>query len=251
MFAPLIFKENAIQINTIGYRNLINIDNIPKSESRKKKKVDSTGLVIREGSRHPYEYKFNGAFKDFMEQGLWKKGMKWGRYLDVHDVTWVPSRGEIPYKKWDILRRIHSFYNLSHPLIQNNQWIQAQLSKRHLNKLTSKLLVSAKVRQKFETQLSDSYDKCTLIITVFERHKQITSRLAFYHTLELLSSIVVIWNNPKVPVPVIDHLLDYQVPVHILPQSVNSLNNRFQPNELISTDCVINMVIYFCMKGKI
>ncbi|KAJ3416794.1 hypothetical protein HDV05_000168 [Chytridiales sp. JEL 0842] len=143
LFAPSIFQGSAIRINALKYANMINFDNIPKSE-RKAMKESDNGLVLHPESRHPYEFNFNAPFKKFLSNGLIKRYQRWGREMETFDVTWqietityqVPpstqrsSRpsGHRSFNKWDVLNRLASFYDLSHPILSKNQWLKTKFT---------------------------------------------------------------------------------------------------------------------------
>ncbi|KAJ3111822.1 Exostoses (Multiple)-like 3 [Physocladia obscura] len=76
---------------------------------------------------------------------------------------------------------------------------------------------------------------------VYSRTSTILDRLIYYQTLLYLSSIIVVWNNPTVAPPIIpaSHLLP--VPIQILIQPRNSMNNRFLPFPSQKTSCTIAM----------
>eukprot|EP00730_Choanoeca_flexa_P020334 TRINITY_DN9936_c0_g1_i2.p1 TRINITY_DN9936_c0_g1~~TRINITY_DN9936_c0_g1_i2.p1 ORF type:complete len:674 (+),score=115.49 TRINITY_DN9936_c0_g1_i2:28-2049(+) len=82
--------------------------------------------------------------------------------------------------------------------------------------------------------------KCTLVITVYERYQHIADFIKFYHHALVLRAIVVVWNAIQQPLPSLPQQA-YRVPVTVVQQSVNSINNRFAPRDVIATDCIINM----------
>lgn len=84
------------------------------------------------------------------------------------------------------------------------------------------------------------FDKFTLILTVYDRFKTIADRLDYYQNLDNLNAIVIVWNNINETPPSIPPRT-FKVPIHIIKQTVNSLNNRFYPWAEITTDCVVNM----------
>ncbi|KAI8612988.1 exostosin, partial [Chytriomyces sp. MP71] len=103
-------------------------------------------------------------------------------------------------------------------------------------------------------------DKCTMILNVFDRISTLRDQLDHYHNFALLDRILVVWNHQtlKPPFKVSPNLLEFNgqkrsieeeadasvrflIPVHILPQDVDSLNNRYLPFPQIRTDCVISM----------
>jgi hypothetical protein len=91
-----------------------------------------------------------------------------------------------------------------------------------------------------------AFDKCTMVITVYDRHAHIRERLKHYqHLHSLLSGIVVIWNYVNVTAVSV-RPGEYKVPVHVLTMPVNSMNNRFHPWPEINTSCVINMDDDWC-----
>ena len=79
---------------------------------------------------------------------------------------------------------------------------------------------------------------CTLVMTVYSRVRGLVARLRYYHSLSCIAGIVVIWNNPENAPPAI-RPTDFMVPVNIIRESVNSMNNRLKPRKEIKTDCVI------------
>ena len=90
-------------------------------------------------------------------------------------------------------------------------------------------------------------DRCTMVITVFDRHEDVLNHLAFYHTSLNLRSIVVVWNAVEHTPPTIQPDT-FWTPVDILRQEVNSMNNRFRPltahGHVLSnapSDCIVNM----------
>ncbi|GAA6057697.1 hypothetical protein NBRC10513_003040 [Rhodotorula toruloides] len=90
------------------------------------------------------------------------------------------------------------------------------------------------------TEHVESFDKCTMIMTVYSRVETFRDRIEHYHTLDRLGQILIVWNNVDYPPPAIlpD---DYAIPVEILEMDRNSLNNRFFPWPQIKYSCVINM----------
>lgn len=134
LFAPLVFKSHALRINALQYRNLINFDNLPETEKKKKQeKRDTNGLIILGESRHPYEYHLNAPFRTFMSAGLRNPRMRWGRHLTTYDVYWGVSKGTTPYSKWDILEALNDFYDIKHPLIAHNMYIKQKFSQLELD----------------------------------------------------------------------------------------------------------------------
>ncbi|KAI9364524.1 glycosyl transferase family 64 domain-containing protein [Zopfochytrium polystomum] len=147
LFAPLTFREHAIRINSIVYKNLINIDNVPRKE-RKKVKIDESGLAIHAESRHPYEYRFNNAFRQFLSNGLRNKYQRWGREMTTYDVTWSiepvtdSEETEIPeirpanhrtFNRWMVLDRLAEIYDLTHPVLSKNVWLKSKFSEVELS----------------------------------------------------------------------------------------------------------------------
>ncbi|KAJ3266705.1 Exostoses (Multiple)-like 3 [Chytriomyces hyalinus] len=97
-----------------------------------------------------------------------------------------------------------------------------------------------------------SFDVCTMVMQVYSRTSTFLDRLAHYHTLPFLSSIIIVWNNLNTPPPAhINHpesntfkpnAPTFAIPIHILQQPQNSMNNRFKPfKELGGSQCVIAM----------
>lgn len=83
-------------------------------------------------------------------------------------------------------------------------------------------------------------DGCTLVITVFDRYQNLEARLRWYHNVVYFKAIVVVWNAVNKTPPRLDPRT-YRIPVYILRQDRNSMNNRFKPRREIATKCVVNM----------
>jgi hypothetical protein len=86
-----------------------------------------------------------------------------------------------------------------------------------------------------------SFDKCTMILTVYDRTNTTMDRLAYYQNFTYLSAIIVVWNNVDVQPITEKQLSKFRIPVHVVKMTKNSLNNRFYPHKQIQTDCLINM----------
>ena len=86
-----------------------------------------------------------------------------------------------------------------------------------------------------------SFDKCTMILTVYDRTNTTLDRLAYYQNFTYLSVIIIVWNNVNVQPITKEQCKKFRIPVHILKMTKNSLNNRFYPHRQIQTDCIINM----------
>ncbi|KAJ3311802.1 hypothetical protein HDU76_003037, partial [Blyttiomyces sp. JEL0837] len=147
LFAPLTFESSAIRINALSYSNLISFDNVPQKK-RKPAIIDNKGLVVHPESRHPYEYHLNTPYRRFLSNGLLNRYQKWGKDLALYDVTWdvypinngkqteaIISRpgGHRNFNKWDILNKIASFYDLSHPILSRNGWLKSQFTESELS----------------------------------------------------------------------------------------------------------------------
>ncbi|KAK4049337.1 hypothetical protein OIO90_005466 [Microbotryomycetes sp. JL221] len=126
MFAPLVFRQHAIRLNTLPYDNMINMDNVPKDAS------GGVGAVIKEdglayvpASRHPYEYPMNEAYQTFLKSGLKRRGQRWGRNLDVDDVDqpqiWFDKRG---YNAEWIVERLDEFFDVRHESLSRTRFIK-------------------------------------------------------------------------------------------------------------------------------
>ncbi|KAI8615052.1 exostosin [Chytriomyces sp. MP71] len=99
------------------------------------------------------------------------------------------------------------------------------------------------------------FDKCTLIMNVYDRTSSLLDRIRHYHTFAKLDSIIIVWNHQTLKPPQwifrdavrnngsnVDVVSgELNVPLHILLQSNSSLNNRYIPFREIHTDCVISM----------
>ncbi|KAJ3023548.1 UNVERIFIED_CONTAM: hypothetical protein HDU68_008559 [Siphonaria sp. JEL0065] len=149
LFAPLTFKGAAIRLNAITYENLVSISNVPikerKSPGKKPKKED--GLVVHAESRHPYEYAFNKPYVQFLSTGLVNPSLRFGRELLQQDIAWdvermdeqisiedlrLGTKSHRTFNRWTVLNQIADFYDLSHPILSNNSWIQSKFTKMEL-----------------------------------------------------------------------------------------------------------------------
>ena len=81
---------------------------------------------------------------------------------------------------------------------------------------------------------------CTMVLTVYDRYRDVINRLRFYHTLPCLRAILVVWNAVTEPVAMVQEDAMH-VPVWFAPQRVNSMNNRFRRDPRIQTACIVNM----------
>ncbi|KAI8613692.1 exostosin [Chytriomyces sp. MP71] len=101
------------------------------------------------------------------------------------------------------------------------------------------------------------HGKCTLMLLTYDRGN-LLSQLEHYQSWPFLDRVLVIWNHQTIkpnftvsqdllPLDAPNDPTDdsrkvrFKVPVSILQQSHNSLNNRFQPFPEIRTHCVISL----------
>ena len=77
----------------------------------------------------------------------------------------------------------------------------------------------------------------TLITQVYNRINSLQEWVSHFDRLQDLDRIIVIWNNLKIP-PLNASSLHSRVPLFIERSSVNSMNNRFAPRELIRTKAI-------------
>jgi alpha-1,4-N-acetylglucosaminyltransferase EXTL3 len=173
----------------------------------------------------------NSPFKRFLNSGLFNESTKWGKESRLEQISWRPKPHYLKsFNKWSILNRLHAFYDIHHPVIQGNHFIQSQFTQKELDTFEKHVVKRKKIRKEKE--------KCTMVITVYDRFKFIKDRLSYYERFSLLKSIIVVWNNPSIPIPTFPA---FKIPVIFLKQEKNSLNNRFIPRKEINTDCIINM----------
>jgi hypothetical protein len=87
----------------------------------------------------------------------------------------------------------------------------------------------------------ESFDKCTMILTVYNRVESLIDRLTYYDKFDQLGQILVIWNNLEKD-PEQSVYSNLSIPVEVLPMRKNSMNNRFYPWPQIRYSCIVNMV---------
>ncbi|KAJ3016055.1 UNVERIFIED_CONTAM: Exostoses (Multiple)-like 3 [Siphonaria sp. JEL0065] len=106
----------------------------------------------------------------------------------------------------------------------------------------------------------DSFNKCTLIMNVYDRVGSLIDRVRHYENYSKLDRIIIVWNhqrlrpkfavsqdlrNASIPLDLAatrkDRIQEFLIPVHILQQDNSSLNNRYLPFPEIQTDCIISM----------
>ncbi|KAI8812101.1 glycosyl transferase family 64 domain-containing protein [Cladochytrium replicatum] len=207
-FAAILLKENAIRINAIAATSEI-------ESAFDMTAVDTAANIERSSGRS-----FLDMFTQMVGRSLHSGQSDFGRYLNLKDVSWNVRRGHAQYSSSFLIDRLEEVLGNS-VSFNDSQSLPLILLDRLSPKVTS--------------------DRCTMVLTVFDRISLIQERLQFYHTLKILAAIVVIWNNPKAPPPEDVTSRSYDIPVYFLQQSKNSLNNRFIPQEKIVTDCIINM----------
>ncbi|KAI9322982.1 glycosyl transferase family 64 domain-containing protein [Obelidium mucronatum] len=146
---------------------------------------------------------------------------------------------------WLISERNRKVFRLGHPYISS------------LSTLPAYDMYFQKLGDGQARTLGDSvqsFDGCSMIMQVYSRASTILDRLKYYHTMPLLTSMIIVWNNLNATPPHINHPLTppssrnlksptFAIPIHILKQPFNSMNNRFLPfHEYTSnTSCHIAM----------
>lgn len=88
--------------------------------------------------------------------------------------------------------------------------------------------------------LVKAFDKCTILLNVYDRVHTFLERVEHYHMLPGLDSILILWNHQSLEPPHLTYS-GYKVPVKVIRTNVNSLNSRFYPWPEIQTSCVIQM----------
>lgn len=130
------------------------------------------------------------------------------------------------------------------PLLYDKKMFE-QLKTPSLDDLQIYNVYHKRVKSLDELKLSKiaitSFDKCTMILTVFDRTNTTLDRLTYYQDFTYISTIIVVWNNVNVQPINEKRYSKFRIPIHILKMTRNSLNNRFYPHKQIQTDCIINM----------
>ena len=83
---------------------------------------------------------------------------------------------------------------------------------------------------------SNSYG-VTLVLATFDRYELLQKQIQYYSSCSLVRSIVVVWHKSNVPPPPTAFIRN--AIVHFVAAKSDSLNNRFVPSVLITTDCVL------------
>lgn len=104
------------------YDNTVNMDNVPKGGGVTTVK---DGLAYVPASRHPYEYPLNEAYQSFLASGLHDRSQRWGRQLDVADVSAPAIWSGGDYSADWILDRIDDFYDVRHEALSRTRLIQS------------------------------------------------------------------------------------------------------------------------------
>lgn len=121
LFVTLAFRNYSVCINSLRYRNTLNVDNL-SNEERQDFVIDSTGLVnYRKGPRHAYEWPLNIAYKSFLSSGLkCIPRCRWGRDLTLEDVkNWRPAMSD-DLGLMKIAQLVAVVFHLQHGALQNN-----------------------------------------------------------------------------------------------------------------------------------
>lgn len=79
--------------------------------------------------------------------------------------------------------------------------------------------------------------KVTLMISFYSRYKILLSQIKYYSASPLIVSIIVTWHNNGIEPPSTTRVGNSIV--YFITPDTNSLNNRFNPDERIYTDCVL------------
>ncbi|EDQ92407.1 uncharacterized protein MONBRDRAFT_4940 [Monosiga brevicollis MX1] len=132
LFVPWWLRERAATCEQLRYRNLINLDNLNRTERARGRKETDT-LVFYGAVRHPYEYKLNEKYRNFLKSGLRDSALRFGPETRVADVTWRPASGtpsNASATTSQLIQRLVQLYHWRHPALSNNAWVRA-----HANEL--------------------------------------------------------------------------------------------------------------------
>lgn len=124
LFGPLIFRENAIRINAMGYNNTINLDTFISKNGGSAEVTIDKGLAIVPESRHPYEFPNNEAYMGFLSSGLKITGARWGRLLTSKDVSLPAMNGPKRYTPEYVIGRLAKYYDLQHMALSTNEYLK-------------------------------------------------------------------------------------------------------------------------------
>ena len=128
MYLPLLFKSNAICINSIAYNDVISSKARPRPspttpyQGRQRVRRDSKllsepsqvdGVVFfSTAARHPTDEHVRGEYEAFLRSSL--KVMSWGPAMQPTDVDWRPENGAPPFTA-SVFARVTSVVDATHP----------------------------------------------------------------------------------------------------------------------------------------
>ncbi|KAK3088364.1 hypothetical protein FSP39_018243 [Pinctada imbricata] len=83
-------------------------------------------------------------------------------------------------------------------------------------------------------------EQFTIVMPTYERDDVLISALQRLKGLPFLNKVIVVWNNPAPPSPIIKWP-EIGVPIKVLKMPKNSLNNHFLPFDAIETEAVLSI----------
>lgn len=83
-------------------------------------------------------------------------------------------------------------------------------------------------------------EQFTVVMLTYERELVLIDALVRLYGLPFLNKVIVVWNSPQVPSGDLQWP-DIGVPIEVIRTSVNSLNNRFLPFDVIETEAILSV----------
>ncbi|KAI6231615.1 Exostosin-2 [Aphelenchoides besseyi] len=139
----------------------------------------------------------------------------------------------------DYVWNVNPVYLDSRPLQPLREWNHVLAD---MDSVVSGLQTVNVNNEQFAANLSGNYvtEKFTVVMPSFRRDKQLRYTLKMLNGSRFLDSVIVLWNDIARPIP-IDLIPIISVPIYVVNASVNSLNTRFLPFDLIRTEAILNM----------
>ncbi|KAJ3320189.1 Exostoses (Multiple)-like 3 [Blyttiomyces sp. JEL0837] len=129
LFAPLLFRGEAIQINSIVWKDVYSL-----KQSRENKENSVIHLL------GPNQHLENQRFRDYIQSGLWQLESHIGPGLRTFDVSWPIETFSSVFNATDpqswsakrlnnteILDRLWNLYDINHPALKKNVWLHSQM----------------------------------------------------------------------------------------------------------------------------